>query len=293
MGSAASVGVNAPVMNATNDEIKVVFELLGDDSKQKLLRALRDSEEGAQKAGSKMDPKEYVNMFKSRKTFPAGSVKGLCGRFIRGTRPEHFDLLSDEPGKRLSWVCDDELLFGVLGKSAAEAMIHIGRRVDWLEARLRDGTSHKLVVFPATDCKLATWDNLFEMVCETYNCDVARRLEPHLQSLKATPYDEIDPDGRFPVLTQMPVLDKFDHPEFLSAERFAALEEPVSLYQARGFFYCAIGCNSKFTGLGVSPDGEREFMTRNRAIADIDDHVLLDLEITEADIRVLSLNHEA
>ena len=65
-------------------------------------------------AADAMAPREYVECFLA-KTIPEEGVIGLCGRFIRGVKPEDFHRLSDEPGKVLSWVCNDELLSSVLG----------------------------------------------------------------------------------------------------------------------------------------------------------------------------------
>ena len=48
---------------------------------------------------------EYAERWETRLPLPEGTLlEGLCGRFIRGTRPEDFEMLSDEPGKKLSWV---------------------------------------------------------------------------------------------------------------------------------------------------------------------------------------------
>jgi len=214
-------------------------------------------------------------------------VSGLCGRFIRGVKPDDFELLSDEPGKVLSWVCNDELLQSVLGKTAVEAMYHIGFNFDWLEERVLDGTVHKLVVFPARSSVNVTWDNLFELIGDCYDPEVLRRLEPHLENFKSKRYEDLDPKDRFGEITKLPVKDKYLHPEFLTVERFLALEEPVSLYHARGFFYCTIGCNSKFTGTGLSPDGHKEFMMKNMPIDEISGCVVMDLEVSMDDITTL------
>ena len=96
------------------------------------------------------------------------------------------------------------------------------------------------MVFPAAAGAVnVTWDNLYELVGKAYGSEVLRRLQPHREALKNTPYEQIDPEDRFSVVTRLPVEQKYEHPEFLTAERFVALQEPVSLYQARGFFYCS------------------------------------------------------
>lgn len=93
-----------------------------------------------------MTPEEFSRRFAAREALPAGAaLEGLCGRFIRGTKPSDFAVLSEEPGKRLSWVCSSEMLGSLLGKTPVEAMMSIGFRAQWLQERLQDGTTHMLV----------------------------------------------------------------------------------------------------------------------------------------------------
>ena len=108
-------------------------------------------------------------------------------------------MLSDEPGKLLSLVCTEELLQSVLGRGHVAAMVAIGFGLDWIRARLDDGTSFRLVVFPAsaeTSTTQATWDNLFSLVCQAYGKAVTDRISPHLADLKRVGIDAIDPGGR-------------------------------------------------------------------------------------------------
>ena len=50
-----------------------------------------------------MTPEEYIERFKEQRPAEFSVVRGVTGRFIRGTRPSDFKMLSDEPGKKLSW----------------------------------------------------------------------------------------------------------------------------------------------------------------------------------------------
>eukprot|EP00656_Telonema_subtile_P000157 TRINITY_DN10074_c0_g1_i1.p1 TRINITY_DN10074_c0_g1~~TRINITY_DN10074_c0_g1_i1.p1 ORF type:complete len:167 (+),score=42.89 TRINITY_DN10074_c0_g1_i1:79-579(+) len=112
--------------------------------------------------------------------------KGWCGRFIRGVEPEDFHVLNSEPGKRLAFICDEALLGRCHGLTPAEAMVEIGFGLDWMEARLSDGTQHKLVLFPASAAVAATWDNMIELVGEHYGHEVRARLDPFLPCLLYT-----------------------------------------------------------------------------------------------------------
>ena len=64
-----------------------------------------------------MTPQEYAQRFVNRESYPAGlpPLTGVCGRFIRGVKPEDFDKLSDEPGKVFSWICTPEILAPIAG----------------------------------------------------------------------------------------------------------------------------------------------------------------------------------
>ena len=218
-------------------------------------------------------------------------VSGLCGRFIRGVNEEQLAMLSDEPGKLLSWLCGEELLQSVIGKDPVAAMVQIGFGLDWIRARLDDGTKFRLVAFPAseeTSTTLATWDGLWTLIRMYYGEAVADRLTPHMASLKRVTYEAIDPMRRLREVSNLPVADKLSHPEYMTVERFLALEdEQVTLYQARAFFYHAVGCNMLFRGDGTNNEGKAEFVTPNRCLKDIPGAMWLDLEVSVHEINDL------
>ena len=215
-------------------------------------------------------PAAFLKVFADQNA--EATVSGLCGRFIRGVNEEQLSMLSDEPGKKLSWVCNDELLQSLLGKRPVAAMVHLGFGLDWIRARLHDGTTHRLVVFRSgveTDTTLATWHNLLSLVRECYGAEMADRLEPQMAALKSTPYEEIDPSGTLREISNLPVEQKFQHSEYFVAKRFLTEQIPVSLYAARAFFYHAVGCNAQFLGTGCNLDGQAEHMTPNKLLVNI------------------------
>jgi hypothetical protein len=232
----------------------------------------------------------YLDAFQRRNSEFRAS--GLCGRFIRGVNNEQLSKLSDEPGKVLSWVLGDELLQSILGMTALEAMVHIGFGLDWVQARLSDGTTFRLVVFPVgpeTSTTLATWDNLLALARDAYPAAVADRLAPHLESLKTRPIESIDPELRLREISNLPVESKMVHPEYITAERFLALVDsrPASLYEARAFFDHALGACFLFRGDGRNAEGQSEYMTRNRLLSEIPGARWLDLDVTLAEIEEL------
>ena len=244
-----------------------------------------------------LTPAEYAERWEAREGLGPGTVlEGLCGRFIRGTRPEHFEQLSDEPGKRMSWVCSPQQLGALLGKSAAEAMFAVGFRAEWLAERLADGTKHMLVLFPAGSGAVATWGNLWAMIRQHYGHDVDAALAPfraEIEQLVTWPpdpsgngYAAFDPAGVLQRLSDLPVDVKYADPGFLTAERLLAAE-PRTLYHARGFLDHAVGCNPKFTGTGYSPEGQIEYLVPNVPLRDVAGLCRVELEVTLPEIEEL------
>jgi hypothetical protein len=59
-----------------------------------------------------LTPEEYSGLYLSQQRPPAadGKATGVIGRFIRGVKEEDFVLLSEEPGKKLTWVRSNVIL---------------------------------------------------------------------------------------------------------------------------------------------------------------------------------------
>lgn len=258
---------------------------------------LKQSQEPASNV-VRLTPQEFAERFHNRRPLPKGqSLEGLCGRFIRGTEPKHFDMLSDEPGKRLSWVCSSKQLGTLLGKSPCEAMMSIGFRVEWLAARQKDGTKHMLVVFPAENGTIATWKNLWMLIRKTYGSEVDAALRPfraEIEQLVTWPPDDdsgngyaaFDPAGELQRLSDLPVAVKYEQAGFLTAERLLAAD-PKTLYHARGFLEHSVGCNCKFTGTGLSPDGEVETLVPCVPLSELVGLVRVPLTITDEELHAL------
>ena len=235
-----------------------------------------------------LSPEEFASRFLARTPLPSGRLEGLYGRFMKGIADSDFRMLSDERGKRISFVCGPELLQVMLGLTPAAACLRVGRRITWLEERMKDGTRHKLALFPAAGVAVkATWDGVFDMIATAFGSEVFARLQPHIPLLKSAPIHEIDPENKLCAIAELPVAEKLRHPDFMSVERFMSPSTEGTLYNARAFLYHSIGCNVLFTGTGYSREGEPEWITLNRPVADIPGVVLLDLEVTEADLAEL------
>ena len=93
-------------------------------------------------------------------------------------------------------MCSSELLAPLLGMTAVEAMAHIGFDLEWLAARLEDGTEHLLVLLPAADGQVATWDNVWSLIREHFGEKCHAALLPFREEIEALPdYASFDPTG--------------------------------------------------------------------------------------------------
>ena len=55
-----------------------------------------------------MTPGEYAKQFLNQQRSPL-PIRGVVGRFMRGILDSDFEMLSDEPNKKLSWICSSEV----------------------------------------------------------------------------------------------------------------------------------------------------------------------------------------
>jgi len=234
-----------------------------------------------------LTPDEYAKAFCGKSLVSSGELEGICGRFIHEINPEDMSLLSSPPAgapmyyKRLSWICGSELLSSVLGKTAAEAMVHIGISVEWMKKRLYNGTQYQLVIFPNSLVTLATWDELFSLIQKHYPSGVYSKLFPFFESLKSKIYAEIDPNYRLKEIADSP----HEQPEFLTEIAFLNLtDDETTLYHARGFFYHSVGCNLHFQGTGKNLDGQAEYLALNRLIKEIEGAAIIELTVSAEDI---------
>jgi hypothetical protein len=193
-----------------------------------------------------------------------------CGRIMKGMNEEDFKMLSDEPHKELSWVCPPSLIHQIAKcTSWEEAMLIVGFDAEWIEARKRDGTYFRLIVFPVESnrCFRPTWQQLFSVIEVAYGEEIANAIRPFHSLLFEKTYDEIDPQQRHREISQLPINHKLAHSEYITPNRFLTKsrnkEMPLTLYDVRGFFYHTIGCNLHFRGDGCGPTGEEEYMTFN------------------------------
>ena len=258
----------------------------------------------------------------SSPTATSTSTTALCGRFMKGRKEEDFEILSEEPGKVLSWVCSEEMLLNVLAtNNPVEALISIGFRTKYIQERLKDGTQFKLVVFPTTTntnatsssnseeegndntttttmvAEVVTWTNLWKLIKVAYGDDIDQALEPFKDDIPNLPVSDsvgyLFVEGHeISQIGDLPVDIKHAHPQFRSRDNFLKIPpKERTIYDARAFLHHSVGCNHRFQGNGLSPDGHVEIMTFNKKLKDIPGAELIDLHVTEDDLNDAIARH--
>ncbi|KAJ3074513.1 hypothetical protein HDU98_011103 [Podochytrium sp. JEL0797] len=246
----------------------------------------------APKPTDELTAQQLIDLFNSGAVTYDGVIPDhMVGRFGRGTAsdPQSLAMLSDESHKKLSFVFGADTIKGFLGKSPTQAMLSVGSSKSWLRNRLTDGTQHRLVMFPCPDSelKLATWDNILELIGQYYDKRIYDKLIPFLHELKTTHIKDIDSKGRLRYISELPVKDKHKHDEFYSPEKILK-KKNINLFDVRGFMYHTIGCNYLFIGKGYSrsPNGDdlAEYLIPNRKITSIPSLASTTVSVSESEI---------
>jgi hypothetical protein len=238
-------------------------------------------------------PEQYVKLFKEGKK-PDYHFSGICGRVIRGTKPEHFERMSTEDYKRISWLLGPDALYDLIGQDSIDGMLHIGNDAEWLLYKLNDGNTFKLVVFPQLeDMVLATWENLMQIVSIQFPEIKPEILQAQIEELKKLSFDEIHAMAEF----DFEEVKRFGrtHPQYFSAEILSA--SAATVMEVRAFLYHEIGCSRLFTGngRGKHPAGHEtstEYLAKNRMFKEIDAVQFVDLEFDLDRLKQLAKKEE-
>jgi len=239
-----------------------------------------------------MRTQEYIDILRSGKQpIPQPFVHGICGRVIRGTKPEHFDTLTDDPSRIVVMLMDADGLARLFGKNGYKILIEIGYRGDYIQQKLAAGNSFKLAVFPAEAAYLADWDGVFKIASEVYP-EVASCCTRHaglLRSLTSFALTAGRSDqGHF--IHEIEKLsgyrfmdaDKKDDPRFMSIEQYRTSGK--SVWELRALLYHTLHLRELYSGDGYTYNEQgrrqlKEYVMRNKRIADIKDSAVLDLEV--------------
>lgn len=238
-----------------------------------------------------MNIKEYLDIVKSGVTpMPQPFVTGIVGRVIRGTKPEDFETLTDDPSRIVVMLMDSDGLAKLFGKTPYKILIEIGYRGDYIQQKLDAGNKFKLAVFPASEAYPATWAGAFDVVKKIYP-DLTSCCQKHGNLLSgmtnfSMPAGQVV--GHF--LHEIEALagykfadaDKKDDPRFMSVDKYRVSGK--SLWELRALMYHTLHMRELYSGDGwtYNEQGRRqikEYFMINKKITDISGAMLLDMDV--------------
>jgi nicotinamidase/pyrazinamidase len=206
------------------------------------------------------------------------NVEGLCGRIIRGKKSEDFQTLTDDPTRKIVMLVDETGLEKLVGKTGYEMLIEVGYEPDYLEHKVKEGNQFKLVVFPeGGSAKLATWDNMLDMVKEAYP-DI--EVEKYRKDLKEVSFEIIEQTFGWTFLS-VEKLGKSDS-RFMTYERFQ--QSSKSLVDFRAFLYFTVHLRELYSGDGWtytadSKRGVKEYIILNKPLSELGEYRMIDIKI--------------
>lgn len=234
-----------------------------------------------------MTPVEYIDVLRIGKIpTPPPFVSGLCGRILRGKTAEDFERLSDDPKRLIVFLTDSNGLARMFGKTGHEMLVIVGHHPDHIKSKLATNHVYKMVVFPENEAISATWNNCFKLagevypdlvpLCAQYGAEmIARsRWSPISRSFLS----DIEREAGYKFMDA----DKQDHPKFMTHDAF--LQSKKGLVELRALLYHTLHLRELYSGDGCTYDehgrkGVNEYLMLNKRIADIQDHVMLDLDV--------------
>lgn len=226
-----------------------------------------------------MNLDDYKNLFLEGKKSQT-PIEGICGRILRGKSPEDFETLTDDPDRKIIMLMGGDGLEKILGKTGYETLIDIGYMLDYIEYKVKSGFNFKIVIFNEGElAKLATWENLINLVSEIYP-DVKEKIEAKKDQLKNTPFLEIEKSAN----RIFNIIDKKgpEDPNFMTYKRFK--ESEGTLVDIRAFLYHAVHIRELYSGDGYTYDedgqqGLKEYIAPNCKLEEFGEYYLIDLNI--------------
>lgn len=226
-------------------------------------------------------------------TKPQTSFAGLQGRFIR-MAPGMADSLTDDPDRRIVFLVDAQTCCNMIGLSGYQIASACGWDANYTRGKVEAGYRFAFVVFPETDCKLGTWDNVLDEVVALYP-EIGTKINQHRASLrKMVPsdlahmearlgYKFIDIDaGKYVKTAANPKADPKSDPRFMTIARYQAA--PNTVESARAFLYHVVHLKDLFYGDGWTRNnagqrGVEEYIMGARAMNDLGEHFIAPITV--------------
>jgi hypothetical protein len=224
---------------------------------------------------------DYARAFTSGQK-PAQPILGIQGRLCRRRAGDPVRL-SDDPCRRLVFLGDNRVCHRVIGLTGYQIVTSVlGWDAAYTKRKVEAGLKFDLVVFPESKCKLGTWDNLLDLVEETYP-EIGAKMARHRAALVAmTPASLVEIERRqgyrFLDVDELGSCD----PRFMTIERY--VDAPDNADAARAFLYHVIYCKEFFGGQGHTLDGQgttgvSEYIMPNRPLEELGAHVVIPVDV--------------
>ena len=236
-----------------------------------------------------MTPQQYATILTNfNPATPVPFVEGLVGRILRGRpgqTPDEFETLTDTPQSRLViMLTDSSGLSRFFGKTDYQKCIIVGHAPHHIQDKVSKGYVYKLVVFPETAAKLATWESVFQIARELYP-DIDPALRQHKADMvQLARVGGMAPLAPFEVQAGYKFKDADDpsDPRFMTIDAFR--QSNRGLVELRALFYHTLHLRELYRGDGYTYDergrrGVVEYLMKNCPIAQIPNHVLMDLNV--------------
>lgn len=176
-----------------------------------------------------------------------GMFTGISGRILRGTTPENFTTLTDDPTRKVVYMLDNMGLNNLIGLNGRDALLNIGYPEYKIDDYLSKGTKFKVVVFPETSVHLANWDNLLKVVSTAYP-EWAKKIMHSYNHLKMLSYEDVMKVGG-------------------------------EVTEVRKFLFDSLNVNELYIGDGTTPNGQKEYITINKRIDSFESFNLIDFPV--------------
>jgi hypothetical protein len=225
---------------------------------------------------------DYARAFTSGQK-PAQPIAGIQGRLCR-RRDGDPVRLSDDASRRLVFLGDHRVCHRIIGLTGYQIVTSVlGWDSAYTRRKVEAGLKFDLVIFPESKCQIGTWNNLLDLVQETYP-EIRAKIARHRAALVAmTPVSLVEIEQRqgyrFLDVDELGPCD----PRFMTLERYVSA--PDTADAARAFLYHAVYCKEYFSGHGHTLDGQGnigvpEYIMPNRPLEELGAHVVIPVEVT-------------
>lgn len=197
---------------------------------------------------------------------PEGSGSGVCAG-CSGADNGRSGGSSGTPsaglGEAHCWVCSEEMMGELLGRTPLQALLRVGYSRPWIAARARCGLQCELIVSASRD---VVGRGVLGCVRRQYGDSLGDLLNAHWPQLGGKADAELGPDDAAAALLWHPAAsrqERLGQAGWVTPERFLA--DP-SLSNARAFLWHTLDCTRPHQCLGRRVKGPAEIFVRKHSL---------------------------